>query len=175
MVKKKLNPNQMFLLILIHLGLQPQIEEYFNTLKISREEIDDMIQRGYLINFNQDDEYMIDRFTVTEKFTEDLFMEDPHLKFYEFWDAYPAFITIDTRRIPARSTDKDALCDRYCQHITTVDQHICAMSALQWGIKRGMVCMGIEKFVASRQWEVLYQEMIKEKQHEQQFPHQRQV
>lgn len=117
-----------------------------------RDELNDLEDRGYVINLNKENDTYADMYTVTPKFKDEIYGEE-YSMWKEFVDTYPQFIFIEGRRIPAQSTDLDALKNIYFSKIArSVSKHKKVMQALIYASDHDMINMGIEKWVKGEQW-----------------------
>lgn len=129
-----------------------------------------MIERGWLIDLNEGDEKMIIvegvyKLLITESFRE-LILIDSDEALDDLWKLYPPFIDLDGKRVPAKSVDKDRLAADYGRIIQNdVYQHRYVKRMLEEAVKAGMISMGIEKWVKSRQWETVAQWLEENEQH----------
>ncbi len=72
--------------------------------------------------------------------------------FEEFVDAYPKFLWIEGKRVPALNADMDELETRYIEKVVKRKLHERVMKALTWAASNHEIHMGIQKWFASRQW-----------------------
>lgn len=124
------------------------------------EEIKDLIERGYIEDFNEKNpngtrQDFVDSYLVTPKFTREIFVETEQAG-EELWNAFPAFISINGSRVSARSTDKDILIKNYIKKIKNNKKlHEEVLSLLKLAVERSEIKMGIEKWVGGEQWVTL--------------------
>ncbi|MDC6350730.1 hypothetical protein PP178_04135 [Zeaxanthinibacter sp. PT1] len=127
----------------------------------SKREILELVDRGFLINTNKDNKkFSADAFEVTDQFKELIFSKDPSLMFREFWEAYPNFLFIHSKKMPTKGCNMEELEERYINLIkSNVPLHNSIILAIDWAKFRGYLNTGIIKFFESRGWEQLHQEM----------------
>lgn len=154
----------------MHASLYAYIE---NNKGFSKEGIDDLVEKGYIVlaNAKQRDKYL-DSYETTEKYKKALYASDMYAASEEFWDAFPSFIVIDSKKIPAKSLDKDKFLKTYYEKIGKYpDLHVRVMEGLEYAKINSLICMGLEKWFISEQWE----EALKEKENlkRKEFPSER--
>lgn len=90
---------------------------------------------------------------VTDK-TRDLFgaQLSSDEMFDEFVDAYPKFLWINGKRVPALNADMVELQKEYNKIVIKKGKHEAVMKALNWAAKNHEVHMGIKLWLGSRQW-----------------------
>ena len=153
--------NQFLFLWLTYLKEYALMYEYVqNRDGFTSEEIKDLQEKGYVMSLNQEGEYYVDSYVITDKFSETLFNEDPTLAAQEFWDTYPRLLYIDRKRFSARNTNKDLFLEVYQKQVGfSIDTHKRVMNALRYAINNKLVSMGIQKWFESKQWETIEEEM----------------
>lgn len=120
-----------------------------------RDELNDLEDRGYVMNLNKEKDTYADMYAVTDKFKEEIYAE-PTIMWKEFIDTYPQFIFIDGKRIPAQSTDLDLLKTIYFAKISrSVRKHKEIIQLLIYASDHDMISMGIEKWVKGEQWKAV--------------------
>jgi hypothetical protein len=166
LVKFEINANQMLFLTIVHKkDYAPLYKFVTEGIGFLPEEIDELVDKGLVINLNSDDDYYLDSFITTDKFIAGLFFEDEEIAPSEFWDAYPRMLYVDGKRFAARNTDKDQFFDDYNKEIgMRVDRHKHIMSCLEYAVKNRLVNMGIRKWFDSKQWEAIEEEMQQRKE-----------
>lgn len=87
-----------------------------------KQEITDLIERGYLINNNKKNEYVLDLFVLTPKFTND-FLVDISQAPQEAWDKYPKNLLINNQEVTTKSCNYDEFVTMY-------------LKAINWDIKQ---------------------------------------
>jgi hypothetical protein len=117
-----------------------------------KDELNDLEDRGYVINNNKEKDTYADMYVVTPKFQEEIYGEE-YTMWEEFTTTYPQFIFIEGKRIPAQSTDLDQLKNIYFSKIgRSVKNHKKIIEALIYASDHDMISMGIEKWVKGEQW-----------------------
>jgi hypothetical protein len=163
--KHKLTPNQFWLCYLIHLDDKDMMYEYLkNVGKFSKDDIKVLEQKGFIFNNNPEDEageskYAFKHFIATSTFKELIFVDSSEA-FQELWNSYPDYLNIENKRIPAKSVDYDALEKVYSKLLKNdLVLHKEIVSLVKSAVTNNKIQMGIEKFVKSRQWEALRNEI----------------
>ena len=164
--KFEINANQLLFLIIVHKkDYAPLYKFVTEGAGFDPEEIDELIEKGLVINLNDKDDYYLDSFITTDKFITGLYFEDEEIAPSEFWDAYPRMLYIDGKRFAARNTDKDKFFEDYTKEIDMrVDKHQEIMKCLEYAVKNKLVNMGIRKWFDSKQWETIEEEMKQRKE-----------
>lgn len=161
---KKLTPNQLLFCYLIYTQQMDLFFKYVHEVKaFSLEDVRDLEDRGYVINqdYHSGTVYN-DMYVVTEKLLDGLDLIDT-TQAEEFWLTYPNFLLIQNSRISAKSTDKGEFLLTYSRtHIKSRKLHDRVMKALNYAKDNNLVTMGIVKWVASAQWEVVEELMGKD-------------
>jgi len=161
LVQHQLTPNQFMFCYLKASFDMKNFKRYMDKVgKFKREEISDLIERGYIEDFNEFGpngarKVFIDSYLVTPKFTKNLYIETEQAG-RELWELFPDYFTINGSRVNAKSCDQDAIIKLYCKYIKNgVKLHKEVLSLLKQAVDRGEIKMGIEKWVSSKQWEIL--------------------
>lgn len=165
--------NQYLLLVMIKEDLYASLYSYEELNQgFTHEEIQDLVSKGYLEKTNKSSNY-IDAYNVTEKFSESLYNADPSAAGEEFWEAFPPYIVIDGKRIPAKTLDRDKFINDYGKKVGRFKKvHLEVMDALRYAASHNMITMGMEKWFLSYQWiEVMRAKQEDEKR--EQFPSER--
>jgi len=158
----KVTADQLLFLVLVHDHLYAHLYAYTeNNRGFSKEIIEDLIDKGYLETTNKNrSELYVDSYETTQKYKLAIYAADKSVASEEFWEAFPSFITIDTKKIPAKSLDKEKFLKTYYDKIGKYpDFHSSVMEALAFAVENSMICMGLEKWFLSEQWD----ELLKEK------------
>lgn len=168
--KKKLTFNQFCICLLLYHEDVAGILKYTNEVgflgsgvsykpdgKTKVHELDDLIDRGYLIDLKIDknNPTALDNYRVSEKFTKDFLADDSTA--LELWNLYPRHLSIQGRDVPAKACDYEEFRDKYLKVIArNLELHSDIISKLQ-AYKRShqYAEMTILKFVGSRHWENL--------------------
>ena len=155
--KVRITPGQYAFLAIMHernYKLIYMLKEISKNI-LSKDELHDLIERDYLYNWNDTGAYKLDQFELTDK-CRDLFDKNcPWILAESFISAYPKWININGKQVPARSCDLDALEKEYYKRIVKRGMHEEVMQQLLWAVKNHKISMGIEKWFSSRQWEAL--------------------
>ena len=162
LVKHQLSPSQFLFLWLILNKKYALLYKYCEEVRaFSRKELSDMVDKDYLENTGSDkDALFADNFIVTQTFKDLLFAKDTEMMFEEFWDTYPNFLFIKSKRVPTKACNKEELEERYSKMIKgNVPLHNSIMNAVEWGKSRGYLNSGIIKFFESRSWEFIQTDM----------------
>lgn len=161
LIKHSLTPNQFLLLVLTHEKRIDLIYKYSELGRgFTRKEIEDLENRGYIININKNpDELYADSIVVTDKFLADYQTDDNSLA-EEFLAAYPSYIWIDGKKIPAKNMEPDELYQLYAKKTrNNPTKHKMIMQCLGYAKRTLNINMGIEKWVKTEQWRVIKEEM----------------
>jgi hypothetical protein len=153
LMELKMSPNQFFFCYLLHNDRFPELYEYVeNVGRFDKEEIKDLLRRGFIQNINENKNFTADAFVTTEKFSKK-FLADKYEYAKEFFEAYPSFGSIDGRPIVLKSISPDKFYEMY-NYITGKQKsfHDRIMNALKIGKKMSLVNMKIEKWLDSKQW-----------------------
>lgn len=128
-----------------------------------RASIQELVDKGLLKNYNEDETVYPDNLEVTDKFAEAVFATSSD--FERFWDAYPSFTQNDTDSrkgdIPLKASVKSEVRDLFEDHVQTKRDFKELMEALSWAKKRGMIRIDIKKFLEAEYW-VQIQEFMEE-------------
>ncbi len=154
LIELKITPNQFLFCYLIHTDNYAEIYRYTEKgAGWKKEELENLVNRGFIMNINQDGEWFSDGFIVTEKFTKG-FLFDAYEKAKEFYEAYPAFGSIDGKPFPTKKIAPDKFYSLY-NKVTgeKIEVHERAMKALDYAKKTGLANMRIDNWVESRMWE----------------------
>lgn len=166
LIGHKINVNQLHFMYLIHSGSSSLYRIAEEGKKFYRSEVDDLYKRGFIKNLNkgmliENDQYEIDETTdvgksILEFLNEDITMGD------ELWNVYPWSFMISDRKIPAKTCDRDMICEVYIKKIKgSTKKHREIIKCVKRGAALGLLTMGIEKFVKGEQWEYLNEEIQK--------------
>lgn len=163
--ENNITEHQFLILWLVHTKDEKNITKYrkaFDHFDI--DDITDLIDRGWIEDFGviKDGvrDFNIYHFVVTDKFTEVV-----HIDTFEAGDelirTYPNWLLINNKKISAKSCDHDIVAERYAKIIKNSRQKHDSIIKLikRMKEKTEYVSMGIEKFVASRHWLLLEEEL----------------
>jgi len=165
LVRFEINANQLLFLTIVHKKDYAPLYKFVTEGKgFTPEEIDDLVDKGLVINLNKDEDYFLDSFITTDTFITGLYYEDEEIAPTEFWDAYPRMLYVEGKRFAARNTDKVQFFEDYNKVIgMRVDRHKEIMECLHYAVKNKLVNMGIRKWFDSKQWETIEEEMQQRK------------
>ena len=123
--------------------------------------LDDLVEKGLAIDTNPGgkDKYS-DYYEVTDKFIQAFYAARTNAG-EEFWAAYPAFITIDGKKIPVKATNKEELVRWYQKHVIVVHDHDRIMEALQYAKNNKLISMRIDNWLQSESYKDIW-EMMKD-------------
>lgn len=121
--------------------------------------LDDLEEKGLIIDTNpgQDSKYA-DYYEVTDKFVQ-AFYSVSTTDGEEFWKAYPAFITIDGKKITVKGVNKEELVRWYHKHVGSVHDHSKVMKALKFAKERKLISMRIDKWLEAESFVDLWDMM----------------
>jgi hypothetical protein len=154
LVKYKITPNQFLFLYLRKTLNTDALEFYINGVKAwKREELQDLVNRGFLDDVNSPGEEYAHAYFVTPKFLGEMFIEFEEAG-NELWTEYPQFFFLsDGKRVAARTCDKEELEKTYGKRIKhSRKKHEKIMELVKKLKKENRIDMGIEKFVTSEHW-----------------------
>ena len=120
------------------------------------EELDDLIEKGFLVNRNPPNKKDPDLLEVTEKFINLVY--GTKRRFYEIWEIYPKIIpSFGTAGdyIKLKVCDPEELEEIYNKVVKTNKLHDHVMDILKWAIRNNQINVSIVNFVRSRHWETL--------------------
>ena len=134
--------------------------------QFSLKKIGDLVDKGYLIDHNKPDasgrmESYPDHYEVTEKFKAIAF-GDPDEMGEQIWQIYPDIITVDGKRLPAKtaSCGKDELLELYIKAIKkSKPLHASIITLLKTLKENDQIKMGIEKWIKNHYWEVEFKQL----------------
>lgn len=156
LVKHRITPNQ-FLFLYLRKTLNTDILEYYmeGVKAWTRAELQDLVNRGFMDDVNSPGEEYAHAYFVTPKFLGEMFIEFEEAG-DQLWNEYPPFFYLsDGKRVPARSCDKEEFEKTYGKRIKhNRKKHERIMELVRKLKKENRIDMGIEKFVASEQWSV---------------------
>lgn len=152
--KLNVSVSQFLFLLMIQERLYASLYSYEEkNAGFSREEINDLIEKGYITNVKSDKDNYIDSYETTDKFRTEFFTRDESAAAEEFWEMFPPYLSIDGRKIPTKTVDKEKFLAGYSKKIGKYSMlHNKVMEALDHALNNGMISMGIEKWYLSEQW-----------------------
>lgn len=119
------------------------------------------IERGFLEIIEKDktiDDLInvrLDNLKVTNKFQDEFWIEAV-VAGEELWNNYPNFLQIKGKQNSAKSCNKEALIVNYMKKVShSREKHNYVMDMLDKAKRNDLINMGIEKWVASEQWNVV--------------------
>lgn len=158
LAKNKISQQQFLLLYLIKFRKESVMKEYMMAFPthdgsmIGKESRQDLIDRGFL-KHDAEKGVGISAYETTQKFN-DLYVNDTWEAADEFWKKYPGFVRIGGKDVPLTNVDRYQFQLLYGERIRySVDEHKEVLADLEYGIKRGLVRQGIEKFVKTEMWQ----------------------
>lgn len=124
---------------------------------LTDQEFNDLVERGYMLDFNADGHKYHDSLVVTDKFKESIIVDEEDA-FNELWKTYPMRLQqgINGNYPMAKTTEmgKEALQRKYAKYISSdMQKHLRVMEVLKWFKERQKITVGIEKFVKNQLWE----------------------
>lgn len=131
------------------------------------EEIEDLVQRGYLVDRGSDPRNIYpDDLVVTDKFVDEVLATQS--QFEEIWETYPAFMDNfeDQRKdkIPLKAAVKEDIEEMFYRRCKSKKRFEKMLQALQWAKKHGKIKMGIKKWLGGEYWKAHYEEMSSDSQ-----------
>lgn len=127
---------------------------YHSLRKWTPAEIDDLADKGFLVNKNAKGRYFPDNLEVTDKFIDALFAR--RKEFYEFLELYPAFTDSfhanDNRKVPLKMVGEEEIFLSFVRNVNTKAEHSRMMRALQWAVENNQISVKITNFLDSHYW-----------------------
>ena len=133
-----------------------------NHRKWTKEEIEDLIDKEYLINNNREDRLDADLLDVTDKFKHRVYASVN--RFEELWEVYPAVVkSFDNSKqgVKLKVCDPDEMQDLYNRIVKTNKLHKHIIFLVEWAKKNNQLNVSLANFIKSRHWETL-EELYKE-------------
>lgn len=163
LMKHTISPNQFLFLWLIMNGKYSLLYKYCEEIKsFSKNEIFQLVDKGFIEKPKEASggALFADDFVVTKKFRSLVFAEDPEAMFQEFWNLYPNYLFINSKKVPTKGTNMEELEERYVKMIKdNLSLHNAIIASVEWGKQHGFLNTGILKFFESRAWDYIHQEM----------------
>ena len=153
----EITPTQFYLMYLLHTKNFAGIAQYTNEVApFPNGEVEDLVGRGMLIDMNKDNgPIYADLLSLTDS-AQTLLFKNIEQCGNEMWDAYPSFIMVNGAQVPAKTCDKDDIMDLYGDIIAyNPIYHRRVLELIAYAKNNGLISMGIEKWVKSRQWEAI--------------------
>jgi len=159
LVKYNLTPNQYVFLFLTHSHQYAAMYKFVQEGPgFSTEEIHDLVERGFILNFNQSGYYYMDSFVLTDEVGDELFDQSPERAAREFWNTYPVHLFDRDRNeyFSLLATNKDQFIQDYYLRVGhSSKKHQRVMEALRYAIDNRMIDMSIRQWLDSEQWEAI--------------------
>lgn len=159
LVRYNLTPNQYVFLFLTHARQYAALYKFVQEGPgFSTTEIDDLVQRGYILNLNKSGYYYVDLFLVSEQLGNDLFEQDAEKAALEFWNTYPIQIFDRDRNetFSLLTTHKAKFLEDYYLKVGhSAEKHARVMEALHYAIDHRLIDMTIRQWFDSEQWEAM--------------------
>lgn len=162
MIDENLTEHQILILWLVHTknaNLIGQYKKKFGQFDV--DQILDLINRGYIEDFglvkDNKREFDIYNFIVGDKFSNSIYI-DEYEAGEQLISTYPSFLVINGTTISAKSCDHDDLAIKYAKIIKNnrkKHERILELVKMMSTDNNGKAVMGVEKFVASRHWNLL--------------------
>lgn len=162
--KFSITANQFLLLYLTMIHRFDLLYEYIQSIRknnlllvneyggIPEYEIDDLVERGYLVDLNGDKTYA-DNYIVTNKFSKHFKVIDNN-DALNFWNEYPERISNETTSWRGRNMNKDAFLIYYSNLIGhDKELHDKIIKTLKYEKKNGLLKEGMQKWLERRPWE----------------------
>ena len=143
----------------------PKRDRYF-----PKQYLDDLVDKGLIVDTNpSESSKYADFYEVTDKFVQ-AFYAVSTTDGEEFWSAYPAFITIDGKKIPSKAVNKEELVRWYHKHVGSVHDHSKVMKALKFAKERKLISMRIDKWLQAESfvdlWDMMRETPIEDLPHD---------
>jgi hypothetical protein len=169
LIEKGLTPNQFLLGMLIKLRQYETLYKYWNEGSSNGwtdAEIEDMIEKGFLISIGKSRPYAADELMVTEKFYSSFMTDDGESAAEEFLELYPAMVKYrDGRRVGplkgGRGFNRDLFIRKYAQEIGwNKELHQQVMLATRYALDNLLpVFVNVTSFIQDGVWRDIYNEM----------------
>lgn len=160
----QITPTQFYLMYLLHTRKYADISTYHEKVgEFPVREVDDLIDRGLVIDMNKPGEPIYaDLLSLTDAAQTLMFVATQECG-EDLWTSYPSFIIVNGSNVPAKTCDKDEIMDLYGDVIAyNPVLHRRVMEVIDYAKRNGLITMGIEKWVKSRQWETVEELMSAE-------------
>lgn len=171
LLKLDINPVQLFFCQIIYerrLDLLYKVAQ--EGFHFHPQHLNDLEEKGLVVNTNPaGDNVFADYYEVTAKFTR-LFYGATKQDGEEFWGAYPPYINIQGKKVPAKSVNKEELVRWYHQNIGTIYNHKEVLTALEYAVANKLINQRIDKWLESEAfvdiWKIMAQEPDEKMPHE---------
>ena len=159
----KLTLNQFFIISCLYLEKYGELQDYAkNVAKIKAQEIDDLIDRGFVIpsiGTRAEQLAALELMEVNEKFAASVFVNN-YAAADEFWKAYPGFLEINGIRHNARNYPLEDFREYYAKIIANSKfKHEQMLTALKYAIDNKLLNMGLEKYFTTGYYMLMLTEM----------------
>jgi hypothetical protein len=136
-----------------------QLFKYHNNVKnFTRGDLEDLVDKGFVIS--KDNKFVPDLLDISDKFVK-LYL-GPKYKLDQLLEVYPTWVTNfdhpGKHKINLKiMSDYESLVQRYNKLIKTDKMHNRVIELVEWANNENQINLGIEKFVASKYWEFLFE------------------
>ena len=164
LIKLKISPNQ-FLWTYLNM-----VKDYATLYKYIKNngfpdtsEVDDLIDRGIVIDMGGKGELYADQLLVADSFSK-YFLTMDVKQANEFWKLYPDSIVVNGRPYKTKSLNKENLLMEYQQSVSYNEEtHKKALECLKNDISKGLINSKIDKYISGKPWEDYEESVIKPK------------
>jgi len=160
LLKFKLTANQFIFLFLKVYQVDEKLYKYLETTRpLSRDELFDLEERGFIININQSaNDYWADGYIVSKRFI--IMLNPASLQAEEFWDTYPGFYQGEHQKLPLKGIQKDYFLNHYASTVLEVPNlHERIMRALRFQKGKEDIKQRIDTWFEAKTWERIEQEI----------------
>lgn len=145
-------------------SVHSKILEYVESVRPwTDNEIDYLIEKGYLIDKSPKKDRYPDNFEVTEKFSKLIFTSFEN--FETFWETFPGMITNfkDARlpKIPLKAVDKEEIEVLFYKKIANPVTFQRLITATAWAKSKGLISVNIKNWLIGEVWKE-YEKQMKE-------------
>lgn len=110
-------------------------------------EMKELEDKGYLVK-------MPNGYVLSKKF-KDLFV-DKHIATEEIFEVYPTFLYHQGVQIPLTAMDRNIFANLYIGMINgSLDEHTEIVEDIKYAVEKGLINIGIEKFLKSQHWKAI--------------------
>jgi len=158
--KHNISPEQFLFLYIIYENDYASLYKYVNENGgFELKSLEDLENRGYLINEGGSDTSWADNYRVTNKFIKELYNTDISTAYDEFFEAYPLQIYINGKKLPGRNATMKTR-SFYKKSIAPKRAlHTKVMECLEWAVNNAQIHMGMERWLETEQWKTIEQLM----------------
>jgi hypothetical protein len=126
--------------------------EYQTLCPLSHEELEDLLKREIIIDYNVKGQLYYDSFEINPKYLKKFVLQVTGLP-SQLWEAYPYRIVKDNFEFFAKTASAEEIAKDYLKAIgKKSEEHEKVLDDLQWAVKNNMLPVGLKQFVASRYW-----------------------